>query len=453
VKINVDQFEINDYLGQDFDCVCGKNHTIPLELVKIKDHVEEDVLQFLKTHNYQTIYMIEDENTQRVCGNALEEYLINHGIVCDHVVLQDPVVPDETAVFNIILNMKQPYDYIIGVGSGTLNDLSKFVSKRVGLNYAIVATVASMDGFASVGAALITNDLKTTYDSHVPTAIFGDLDVLANAPMDMTVAGLEDIIGKYNCLIDWKIAHIVTGVYYCQTIVDMVRKSINECVENAQGVLNRDKKAIKAVMEALVETGMAMGFVGNSRPASGSEHHLSHYWEMKFLFAHKPAVWHGVKVGLATPGVIAMWKRLVNGDIDFDQARETVKQFDYNQWEALVKDRFEGAADGVIALEKKAGKNNIEAGLQRIDVIESKWNEIKKVINEEMPSAEYVTDLLKSVNSPYRPEQVGIDEQLTHDAVILAKEVRVRYGLLQMLWDLGKQEEYANYLVEYYKEN
>lgn len=148
-----------------------------------------------------------------------------------------------------------------------------------------------------------------------------------------------------------------------------------------------------------------------------------------------------------------MWKRLVNGDIDFDQARETVKQFDYNQWEALVKDQFEGAADGVIALEKKAGKNNIEAGLQRIDVIESKWNEIKKVINEEMPSAEYVTDLLKSVNAPYRPEQVGIDEQLTHDAVILAKEVRVRYGLLQMLWDLGKQEEYANYLVEYYKEN
>ena len=453
MKINVDQFEINDYLGQDFDCDCGKNHTIPLELVKIKDHVEEDVLQFLKTHNYQTIYMIEDENTQRVCGNALEEYLINHGIVGDHVVLQDPVVPDETAVFNIILNMKQPYDYIIGVGSGTLNDLSKFVSKRIGLNYAIVATVASMDGFASVGAALITNDLKTTYDSHVPTAIFGDLDVLANAPMDMTVAGLEDIIGKYNCLIDWKIAHIVTGEYYCQTIVDMVRKSINECGENAQGVLNRDKKAIKAVMEALVETGMAMGFVGNSRPASGSEHHLSHYWEMKFLFAHKPAVWHGVKVGLATPGVIAMWKRLVNGDIDFDQARETVKQFDYNQWEALVKDRFEGAADGVIALEKKAGKNNIEAGLQRIDVIESKWNEIKKVINEEMPSAEYVTDLLKSVNAPYRPEQVGIDEQLTHDAVILAKEVRVRYGLLQMLWDLGKQEEYANYLVEYYKEN
>ena len=349
--------------------------------------------------------------------------------------------------------MKQKYDYILGIGSGTLNDLSKFISKKVGLDYGIVATAPSMDGFASVGAALITDDLKTTYDCHVPTAIFGDLEVLRNAPIDMIKAGLGDIIGKYNCLVDWKIAHIINDEYYCKTIVDMVYKSIKEVVENADGVLTRDKKAIQAITEALVETGMAMGFVGNSRPASGSEHHVSHYWEMKFLFEHRPPVFHGTKVGLATPGVIALWYKLVNEDIDFDQCRQKVKQFDEKKWETLVTEKFEGAAEGVLALEKKAGKNNIEEALKRIDTISEKWSEIQDVIRKDLPEPDYVVNILKSVEAPYRPEQVGIDDVMTKDSLILAKEVRVRYGLLQLLWDLGLLEEYSDVFVEYYKEN
>ena len=310
-----------------------------------------------------------------------------------------------------------------------------------------------MDGFASVGAALIIDDLKTTYDCHVPTAIFADLEVLANAPLDMIKAGLGDIVGKYNCLVDWKIAHIINDEYYCQTIVDMVYKSIQEVVAHADGVLTRDKAAVKAITEALIETGMAMGFVGNSRPASGSEHHISHYWEMKFLFAHHKPVFHGTKVGLATPGVLAMWKKLAQDGIDFAACRERIKNFDSAAWEALVKDRFEGAAAGVLALEKKTGKNNIEKALKRIDLIEETWPDIKAVIEQELPQPEEVSAILKSVEAPYCPEQIDIDEAMAKDSVILAKEVRVRYGLLQLLWDLGLLEDYSTVFVDYYRKN
>ena len=453
MKMDVEHFEINEYLGQEFDCDCGRSHTTCLQLVQVKGQVCEDILAYLKKNNYRCVYMIEDENTHRVYGKALEAYINEHGIESDHVILEADVVPDEHAVFQILANMTRSYDYIIGVGSGTLNDLSKFISHRVHLDYAIAATAPSMDGFASIGAALITNDLKTTYDAHVPTAIFGDLNVLAQAPIDMIKAGLGDIVGKYNCLIDWKIAHIINGEYYCKTIVDMVYKSIKEVVAHADGVSTRDKDAIKAITEALIETGMAMGFVGNSRPASGSEHHVSHYWEMKFLFAHKAPVFHGTKVGLATPGVVAMWKKLVSHDIDFDVCREKVKRFDEQAWTALVEDRFEGAASGVLALEKKAGKNDVEAALKRIDTIQTHWDEIKRVINEELPEPESIVNLLKSVEASYRPEQVGIDEAMAKDSVILAKEVRVRYGLLQLLWDLGMLEEYSEVFVDYYKHN
>lgn len=453
MRIDAEHFEINDYLGQVFECDCQRIHTTNLSTVQIKDNVKEDIADFLSKKGYKHIYIIEDENTKQAYGEELENFLVKKGFALDSIVLKGEVVPNEKAVFEILLGMKQKYDYVLGIGSGTLNDLSKFISKKNGLDYGIVATTPSMDGFASVGAALITDDLKTTYDCHVPTAIFGDLEVLRNAPINMIKAGLGDIIGKYNCLVDWKIAHIINEEYYCKTIVDMVYKSIQEVVDNANGVLSRDKKAIKAITEALVETGMAMGFVGNSRPASGSEHHVSHYWEMKFLFEHRPPVFHGTKVGLATPGVIALWYKLINEDIDFEQCKQIVKAFDYEKWEALVKDKFEGAANGVIALEKKAGKNNIESALNRIDTIANKWEDIKTVIQNDLPKPEYVVQILKSVQAAYRPEQVGIDEMMTKDSLILAKEVRVRYGLLQLLWDLGLLEDYSNAFVQYYRSN
>lgn len=453
MNIDVKSFAINDYLGHVFTCDCGRTHTTKLEVVHIGEQVNNVVLQYLKDHDNQTVFIIEDVNTQRVYGRALEEYLQAHGVVCDHVILGNNVVPDEKAVFNILAHMNQSYDVIIGVGSGTINDLSKFISFKVSLDYVICATAPSMDGFASIGAALIRDDLKTTYDCHVPTAIFGDLDVLANAPIDMIKAGLGDIIGKYNCLVDWKIAHIVNDEYYCQTIVDMVYKSIQEVVHYADGVLSRDKTAIKAITEALIETGMAMGFVDNSRPASGSEHHVSHYWEMKFLFAHKEPVFHGTKVGLATPGIIALWKQIAQEELNVEECKARLRQFDVKHWETQVKTCFEGAADGVLALEKKSRKNNIQEACARIDHIAAHWDEIKAIIKDDLPKPSYVVDILKSVEAAYRPAQVGIEEAMVRDSVIMAKEVRVRYGLLQLLWDLGLLETYSDFFVNYYRNN
>lgn len=100
--------------------------------------------------------------------------------------------------------------------------------------------------------------------------------------MEMITAGLGDILGKYTCLLDWKMAHIITGEYYCSHIADMVKEAVEIVVEESTRIKDRNPDAVKAVTEALVLSGIAMSFVGNSRPASGSEHHLSHYWEMKF---------------------------------------------------------------------------------------------------------------------------------------------------------------------------
>ena len=124
--------------------------------------------------------------------------------------------------------------------------MSKFISFKLQLDCGIVATAPSMDGFASVGAALITHDLKTTYDCHVPTAIFGGFGCFGKCTARNDKGGIRSIVGKYSCLVDWKISHIINEEYYCPTIVEMVYKSIQEVVENADGVLKRDEKSRKS---------------------------------------------------------------------------------------------------------------------------------------------------------------------------------------------------------------
>ncbi len=164
-------------------------------------------------------------------------------------------------------------DLIVGVGSGTINDLCKFISFKLGLDYIIYATAPSMDGFVSIGSALMLNHVKTTVDCHGPIAVIGDPEILAAAPMRLISAGLCDTLGKYTCLLDWKLSHLICGEYYCAEVVGMVEEALRAVSNQIDRIPDRDPAAIKAVMEALVLTGIAMSYVGNSRPASGCEHH------------------------------------------------------------------------------------------------------------------------------------------------------------------------------------
>lgn len=111
----------------------------------------------------------------------------------------------------------------------------------------------------------------------------------------------------------------------------MVKEAVEIVVEESTRIKDRNPEAIKAVTEALVLSGIAMSFVGNSRPASGSEHHLSHYWEMKFQAEGKKPVLHGIKVGIGMIIVTKMYEMLEQEHFNFTSLKE--RSFDYAAWE------------------------------------------------------------------------------------------------------------------------
>ncbi len=450
--INAQTFSISDYLNRTFSCDCGISHQTELKDVEISSGAVEKIPFYMNKYGYSRAFIVCDCNTREVCGNQVKSVLDKAGYVNTIFTFSArELVPDEAAIGELMVAFDKDADLIIAVGTGTINDSCKFVSYQMKRDYFVVATAPSMDGFASTGAPLITDHLKTTYETHTPEVIIGDLDILCRAPMNMITAGLGDILGKYTCLTDWKISHVINGEYYCEVIARMVEVSIRKVVDNIELVKTRDPKVIQSIMEALILTGIAMSFVGNSRPASGSEHHISHFWEMKFLFEGRKPVLHGTKVGIGTVAITYLYGELKKMQIDFEKARLVAKNFDYESWEKKIADTYSIAAPGVIQLEKKVRKNAPETHAERVANMEKHWPEIVKIMDS-LPPLSYIEKILSDLDAPINPAQVGVDYQSVINSILVAKEVRDRYTLLQLLWDLGVAQEMAVKVANYFRD-
>jgi len=445
---NFKEFEIRDFLKKKFTCNCGKEHRVDIDDIVIEKEAITFLPSLINQYNFKKIFIIADANTYKVAGEITEAALQGNGFDLKKYIFEDKeaLIPDEKAVGKLLIQITRDTDLILTIGSGTLNDLSRYLSYKLSIPYFIIVTAPSMDGYASTVSSLIVNDLKTTYESTSSKAIIADINIIKNAPMEMITAGLGDILGKYTCLCDWELGRIINEEYYCENVVKIIRSSIQKCVSNIDGIKKRDSLAIKNLTEGLVLSGIAMNFVGNSRPASGSEHHLSHFWEMMFLLKGKKAILHGTKVGIATLIITKLYELLVTKTVNFNNAIDRINSFNQKEWIKCIEKTYKTAAPDIIALEEKVQKNSIEKYNKRIQIIESKWNDIIQTIKKLVPSAKEIKAILQKVDAPVNPLQVGVDGNTILNSIIFAKEIRSRYTVLQLLWDLGLLEEFALYI-------
>lgn len=442
--------DLNELLCREIKCPCGRTHFSSVKRIDIGADAVKRLPQHILELGYRKVFIVADRNTWKAAGESAASELENTRILFEKIILdQDEVIPDETVIGEILTAFPMDTDLVLAVGSGTINDLCKFISHRMRTDYIIFASAPSMDGFVSIGAALMLRHVKTTVDCHGPVAVIGDTAVLAAAPMKLIAAGMGDTLGKYTCLLDWKLSHIINGEYYCPEIVHLVEEALKTVNEQREKVLVRDPAAIKSLTEALVLTGIAMSFIGNSRPASGCEHHLSHYWEMKSIMEGKTPALHGAQVGVGAILAIRLYRKLAGSDPDFEAAKLHVYYKD--GWENEMRNYYGLAAEGIIALEEKAHKNDPALRNERLNMTEKNWPEICRMIRSGLPETEEMEKLLSSFGAPINPAQIGISGGEVRNAVIAAKEVRDRYTLLQLLWDLGLSEEYAEDAQKYFE--
>ena len=304
------------------ECSCSRKfHQAPLEDMFISSGAIGQLPEILK--GYKSIYLVADTRTYTVAGELCERVLREAGMFSHKCILKgDIVLPNAETIGSILLNAHDPSaksdifsysplpDLILAVGSGTINDSCRLASYRLQLPYAVVATAPSMDGYASAGSPILFNGSKATVQATTPKYIIADIDVVREAPMEMMLAGIGDMFGKYTGLLDWELARDYTGEYYCEQIAGEVLDATNKCLENGYKLPQRDPECIRAIIEGLSVTGLGMAYIGNSRPASGAEHIVAHAWELFDVERGNTPHLHGLEVCEATRLVALMFQML-----------------------------------------------------------------------------------------------------------------------------------------------
>ena len=355
---------------------------------------------------------------------------------------------------DFLMALDKENDLIVTVGSGTLNDISRYISTLTKIPYIIIATAPSMDGYASSVSPLIKKGVKVTLRGLYPKAILGDLNILKSAPIHMIQAGLGDVLGKFTGLSDWEMSYIMgfdDEEPYCDNIKGLVRGAVNRCVSLAPSLLDRSDETVKAIMEGLSLSGLSISLAGHSRPASGSEHQISHYLEMKFLEAGVDSKWlHGNKVGMATHAVIEAYDYLFSQDIEEIKEFGRYKNFDEGAWRARIKATYGPMAGDIFSLKSETLLRNSEAREDRMNLIIKNWDRLVKSVYNSLPTADEYRDILLAAGALYNPKDMAIDRNLFKDSLMVSKEIRNRYGIIQLLDDLGLLEEAAELITSKY---
>lgn len=428
-----------------FDCpYCGKHHSTGLKHLRVGSGVIREIPEVLERIGVKKPFVICDINTWKAAAEQVTGILQEAGLEYSlYRFDEEELDPDEHALGCLAMNFDAGCDIIMAVGSGVLNDLSKCLGHVANLPTIVVGTAPSMDGYASNSSSMLVAGVKSTLYNKCPVAVIADIDIMAKAPMRMLQSGFGDVVAKYVSTCEWRISHLVTGEFYCEGIASIVRRSLAKMVATADKLTQRDPETVGAVVEGLILTGIAMSFAECSRPASGLEHYFSHIWDMMCLDRHITPDLHGIQCGIGTVLTIRLYQWLRQVQPDKARALESVAHFDVQAWEQHVKKVFGQTAPNVFAIEDKVHKNSPEKHAKRLDVIIEHWDEILRIIDEELPDAETFENIMKSADMPMLPRDLSFTcgPQDVKDALRGARDIRDKYLGCTLMWDLGLLEE------------
>jgi len=379
------------------------------QVVTVDDRATEHLISFCGERGFDRLLLVMDRNTRTALGEQVEAALRAAGKDVVGVVFGDEeVVADADHIFQVLLAADRVPRICVAVGSGTITDITRFVSHRTGSFFISMPTAPSVDGFASIGAPLIINGVKETVICHAPVAIVADAPTLAKAPKSLIAAGFGDMLGKYTSIADWRLGRLLWNEPYDEEIARRTLAAVQYCVDRVDAISEASPDGVRGLLEALIESGYCMLDFGSSRPASGAEHHYSHFWEMKLLREGRPAILHGAKVGVATTLVAELYAQVrrlsharVSDLLEASSLRERAAEV------RQVEQTYGTQAEEVMRAHRAfLDMTEAEYDALKQRILEN-WDEIQRIAAE-VPPAETVAGLLSRVGGPTAVADLGL---------------------------------------------
>jgi glycerol-1-phosphate dehydrogenase [NAD(P)+] len=434
-------------LDRPFACACGRSHHIPTRHITVGRGALDALPEALAAAGGPVrLLAVSDADTRKAAWDAIGPRLRSLGLTVIEVVLppgpHGPPLADEANRQRIQEAIRADTDAILAVGSGTINDLAKVCSRTFGKPYLVCATAPSMNGYPSTNASLLEAGLKVTRPAQAPAAILADLAILSAAPPAMIRAGLGDLLSQGTALVDWRLSNLVEGTSYCPAVAGLVAGSMQRASQAAAALNRREEPAIARLTEALILSGFSMVMAGQSSPASGAEHLISHYWEMDAAARGRGESLHGAQVGVTCILTAELMVRLGKTAVHDLPGPSANTPDSWEEAEPSLAARH-GALWKVIREEARAKHRRRTDRTRRFASHQGRWGEIWAVLRPLCPDPASLREALRRAGAPTMATELGRSVEDLHRSLLLAREVRNRYTILDLATEVGLLDDWA----------
>jgi len=387
--------------------------------------------------------VVADTSTFAAAGQSVQDTLraAQHPLLAPFIFPSAGLYAEHRFVVELETWLRQNEAIPVAVGSGTINDLTKLAAHRVGRSYLCVGTAASMDGYSAFGASITHEGAKQTFLCPAPAAVIADLDVMRAAPPGMSAWGYADLLAKVPAGADWILADAFGSDPIHPQAWAIVQGRLRELVADPDGVRAGRSDALGRLVEGLMLGGFAMQAMQASRAASGAEHQFSHLWDMQHHTHQGVAPSHGLKVGIGTLAMTALYERLLAKPLDQINPESRCATWpDETVWLRRVRERFGESELGAVGTRETSAKYvSADQLRQQLEQVRLAWPQIVPRLKQQLLPFNTLRDMLRAAGAATEPEQIGISRERLRasywDAYYLRRrftglDLAVRAGLL-----------------------
>ena len=411
--------------------------------VAVDDEANARLATYLDRAGWQRALVVMDANTEEAAGRNVVRELCGVAIDAEELVFEQRsgLYPEPEQVDRVRARI-EPRSIPVAVGSGVITDIVRYAAHERARDFVSVATAASMDGYASGVAALSVNGVKVTRPARPPLALFADPRVIAAAPAVLTRAGAGDLLAKASARVDWLASHLLYGEPFSAAAADRVLGPLRFATANAARIAGGEPAAVSELLAGLIESGNAIAIAGNSRPASGCEHHASHFWDLLAARGLREHGSHGLQVGYATRFSTRLQRFAFGrqaGPLRAPVIPAHPLSAGAREWLGDPGPEIEAAV--------AAKRDFIERSAGRWPADERDWALRREWLAPALELADRVPHALDALGIPSAPGYLEVDERTLRATFRFASRLRARYTTIDFLEGQGTLEDGIDAIV------
>lgn len=274
--------------------IIGSRISIP-SILKVGSGTLQELGRYLKEKGLNNVVVYFGNGLIDMLGSVvMDSFKENQVTVLD---VRELDTTDINDIIELAFGIDAKTQAILGIGGGKVIDVAKYAAYLRKMPFISVPTSASSDGFSSSSASLLVEGKRTSVPARIAYGIVVDTDVIKSAPDKFIYSGIGDLVSKITALYDWKYEDSQGYDTLNDFAMMIAKKAVNSFVRTTyESNSIKDDLFLRELVDSLALSGIANEIAGNSAPASGSEHLISHALDK---ICKTPQL-HGVQVGLAT---------------------------------------------------------------------------------------------------------------------------------------------------------